>query len=114
MRGNTTQDDEAPQLSTDVLLDLLSHERRRYALACLKRYQTPMPLADLADEVARAEYDADTLRQVPADAVKEIYLDLYHSHIPKLEDAHLLAYSQEQDAVELRCDLSELGIHEFI
>ncbi|WP_425498431.1 DUF7344 domain-containing protein [Natrinema soli] len=79
----------------------MSHERRRFALYCLERYHTPMALADLADEVARLEYDVDTFLQVSGEDVKEIYLDLYHSHIPKMVEVNLLEYSQEKDSVYL-------------
>ncbi len=60
-----------------------------------------MALADLADEVARLEYDVDTFLQVSGEDVKEIYLDLYHSHIPKMVEVNLLEYSQEKDSVYL-------------
>ncbi|WP_425607561.1 DUF7344 domain-containing protein [Natrinema zhouii] len=86
---------------------MLSHERRRSALYCLEKYQTPMALADLADEVARVEYDVATLLQIPGEDVKEIYLDLYHSHIPKMEDANLIEYTQEEDMVCLKHELSD-------
>ncbi|PGF18366.1 hypothetical protein CP556_14740 [Natrinema sp. CBA1119] len=101
-------------LSNDVLSDILSHKRRRFALYCLERYQTPMALADLADEVARLEYDAATLPQIPGEDVKEIYLDLYHSHIPKMEDASFIKYYQEEDMVSLRYEFSDLNLGEFM
>ncbi|UHQ98221.1 hypothetical protein HYG81_19230 (plasmid) [Natrinema zhouii] len=66
-----------------------------------------MALADLADEVARVEYDVATLLQIPGEDVKEIYLDLYHSHIPKMEDANLIEYTQEEDMVCLKHELSD-------
>lgn len=111
---NVTHGDEDKQLSNDVLFDVLSHERRRFALYCLERYQTPISLADLADEVARLEYDAETLLQVSGEDVKEIYLDLYHSHIPRMEEANLLEYSQENDTVCLKYDLSGLKLGKFL
>lgn len=104
---------EATQLSNTVLCDILSHERRQYLLYCLDRYRTPIALADLADEVARLEHDAATLRQVPKDEVKRVYLDLYHTHIPKLDDAALLDYSQDRDAVHLTADLAALDLTEL-
>nr|WP_253513709.1 hypothetical protein [Halorussus vallis]USZ75127.1 hypothetical protein NGM07_17040 [Halorussus vallis] len=102
------------QETYNTLFEVLSHERRRYALYCLETYATPMTLADLADEVARLEHDAETLSEVPAESVKRVYLDLYHSHIPKMEDASLLEYTQEYDAVQLRYDLSALNLRELL
>ncbi|PGF14644.1 hypothetical protein CP556_20680 [Natrinema sp. CBA1119] len=114
MMENVTHEDEDNQLSNDVLFDVLSHERRRFALYCLKRYQTPISLVDLADEVARLEYDAETPLQVSGEDVKEIYLHLYHSHIPRMEEANLLKYSQENDTVYLKSDISDLKPGKFI
>lgn len=83
------------------VFELLSHHRRRYALECLREYENPLPLADLADEVAVRERDAP-LPEISPEAVKRIYLSLYHVHIPKLADAAYVHYSQERDAVSLR------------
>ncbi|MFC6763930.1 DUF7344 domain-containing protein [Natrinema soli] len=114
MLDDISHDDEDGQLTNDVLFNILSHERRRFALYCLERYQTPMALADLADEVARLEYDVDTFLQVSGEDVKEIYLDLYHSHIPKMVEVNVLEYSQEKDSVYLNYELSDLRLEELI
>lgn len=114
MRENVIRISEDKQHSNDVLFDVLSSERRRFALYCLERYQTPMALADLADEVSLMESGADTLLDVSAEQVKETYLDLYHCHIPKLEEANLLNYSQEKDTVYLKYDLSDLQLEKFL
>ncbi|AGB30511.1 hypothetical protein C488_07117 [Natrinema pellirubrum DSM 15624] len=80
--------------------DVLSHHRRRYALQCLREYETPLALADLADEVAVREHDRP-LPEISAEAVKRIYVSLYHTHVPKLADADYVRYSQERDEVAL-------------
>lgn len=114
MIDNVTHFSEENQMPNAVLFDILSHKRRQYILYCLDRYQTPMALADLADEVARLEHDVATLLQIPKEDVKQIYIDLYHSHLPKMEDANLLEYSQDQDTVRLKYDLSDLNIDELV
>lgn len=114
MTDNITQFSEDKQMPNEVLFDILSQKRRLYALYCLERYQTPIALADLADEVARLEHDSSTLHQVPKEAVKRIYLDLYHCHIPKIEEANLLEYNQEHDLVYLKHDLSDLCLADLI
>lgn len=80
--------------------DVLGHHRRRYALQCLREYENPMALADLADEVAVREYDAP-LPEIDAETVKEVYVSLYHAHIPKLADADHVLYYQGRDSVAL-------------
>lgn len=82
----------------DQLMDCLADRHRRYAVDCLREHRT-MTLADLADEVSVREY-GQQLNEIPAETVKEIYLRLYHTHIPKLESAALVEYRQSADAVE--------------
>lgn len=95
-------------VDTDALFDLLADSRRRFVLACLHEYSTPMVLADIADELATWEHDAD-ITDVPAEEVRSIYLSLYHNHVPKMEDVGLVEYSQERDAVELREESDQLA-----
>ncbi|RBI60701.1 hypothetical protein DMJ13_17210 [halophilic archaeon] len=109
MDGNGTQPVEDRQVTSGIPLEILFNKRRRYTVYCLQKYQTPIALADLADEVARLEYDAQTLTQVPKEDVAQIYFDLYHCHIPKMETADLVEYTQELDTVQLLQSIS--GIH---
>lgn len=83
----------------DRLFESLAHRRRRHVLVCLYEHHA-MTLADLADEVAVKVYD-QRLDKIPAETVKQIYLSLYHNHIPKLESANMVRYSQSADSVEL-------------
>ncbi|WP_227375915.1 DUF7344 domain-containing protein [Haladaptatus halobius] len=85
----------------DTLLDVLSYSRRRQILSRLDSGRTPMSLANLADEIVVHERDAP-LAEIPARDVKQVYMSLYHSHVPRLEDADLVEYDQERDAVSLR------------
>lgn len=87
-------------VETDVLFDVLSDSRRRFVIACLRKYATPMALGDIADELAIWEHDAE-ITEIPAAEVTSIYASLYHMHIPKLADAGIVEYSQERDAVTL-------------
>ncbi|MFC6826294.1 DUF7344 domain-containing protein [Halopelagius fulvigenes] len=88
----------APASRLDSLFDVLTDQRRRFALRCLSEYDTPMTLADLADEVAVREQE-QPLTEIPAEDVMQVYLSLYHAHIPKLVDVGVAEYSQEQDLV---------------
>lgn len=86
--------------STDRLFDVLSHARRRSVLYCLRQYENPMALADLADEVAVRENET-VVADVPNEEVTRIYTSLYHSHVPKLENVGLVEYDQDRDTVAL-------------
>lgn len=97
--------------SLDTLFELLSNRRRRYVLSCLNEYENPMALADLADEVAARE-NGTPITQTSAEEVKRIYISLYHTHVPKLERAGVVRYSQERDLVVLEERFEQLGQYE--
>lgn len=84
---------------TSVVYECLSRSRRRYLLYCLNTAGHPLPLADLAEAVA--EMEVETQSELDDEFVKEVYMSLYHAHVPKLADAGLVEYSQEQDEVKL-------------
>lgn len=82
----------------DDVLDVLSAERRRVVLSVLSDLETPLTLPDMADEVAVRENEAP-ITEIAADDVKSIYLELYHTHVPKLTEIGALDYHQETDMV---------------
>lgn len=86
--------------SLDTYFAILSDQRRRRIIDCLREYRNPMALSDLADEVAVREYDT-RITEIPAEKVKQIYTSLYHVHVPKMEDAGLVEYDQDTDLVAL-------------
>lgn len=59
-----------------------------------------MRLPDLAEEVARRKNDT-SVRELSEEEIKQVYMDLWHVHIPKLVEADVVEYNQEQDAVTL-------------
>lgn len=89
-------DEEEPSLSE--LLDALADRRRRRVLRLVSDHQTPLALSDLADEVAAAEHDG-RFTDISGREIKQTYISLYHSHVPKLAAVGLLEYDQEVDAV---------------
>ena len=91
--------EEPDQPSSDGVIRLLADERRRHALRCLLEHDA-LPLADLADEVAVRER-GEPIGEIPAEDVKDVYMSLYHSHVPKLAEANVVAYDQDTDAVAL-------------
>ncbi|MFC7020541.1 MULTISPECIES: DUF7344 domain-containing protein [Haloarcula] len=87
----------------DQVFIALADERRRRALSLLADH-TELTLPDLADEIAEREHRT-SLADIPPEAVCQLYLELYHRHVPQLEAADLVTYSQEQD----RLAVTELG-----
>ncbi len=91
----------------DAYFTVLSNQRRRHVVDCLQEHRNPMALSDLADEVAVREHDSP-VTEIPAEEVSEIQISLYHVHVPKMEDAGLVDYDQDDDLVTLVEDGQEL------
>ncbi|WP_436910634.1 DUF7344 domain-containing protein [Halosimplex marinum] len=93
-----------PTAASDPVTDafgLLDHRYRRYVVETLERHDCELTLADLADEVARREHDRP-VSEIDSETVSELYLALYHTHVPKLAEGDAVRYDQESDTVEPR------------
>lgn len=89
-----------PDLSPDLIFDLLSSPRRRMVLYYLREHGGSSTVTELAEEIASLEYD------VPADELsrqqrKRVYVSLYQTHVPKLAEAGVIDYDEESSEVRL-------------
>lgn len=83
----------------DQVFELLEDKRRRYALYHLEREDDPVPLDDLAEQVAAWETDAP---RAPAEEKQEdVKLELYHDDLPEASEASYVRYDPEEKVVEL-------------
>lgn len=90
-----------PDASAETLDDafaLLADQRRRLLLTVMRTYDEALTLPDAAEEVAIRE-TGHTVTNISPERVTEVYLSLYHDHLPRLVDAGLLEYDQERDLV---------------
>lgn len=90
----------------DVVFEALAHQRRRYLVQCLR--EEPRALSDVAMEVAAQETDSPTADQ-PTDLAQDVYLSLYHRHVPKLEEAGIVQYDHDKKVVALTDHEERLG-----
>ncbi|WP_225334281.1 DUF7344 domain-containing protein [Halomicrobium urmianum] len=81
----------------DDVYRALVDERRRIVLSVLREHHT-VPLPDLAEFVAESEFDED-VAAIPGEDVRDVYMSLYHTHVPLLEAAELVRYEQSDDVV---------------
>ena len=81
-RGTET----AKTLEGDVPGPVLADSRRRYVIDCLEEYEEVATLSELARDVAVRE-DNCTVADVSEDRLEYVRNDLYHKHLPKLDDA---------------------------
>lgn len=84
--------------SRDRVHSLLATCRRRYFLYCLYLYANPMPLLDVAGQIA--EWEHGEPEDELLDERMDVYISLYHNHVPKLVDADVVAYDRSEDVVE--------------
>jgi len=89
-----------PELSQDVVFDVLSSSRRRYVLYYLSQREQPVELPSLAEEVAAWETES-TVEDLSSQERKRVYVSLYQTHIPKLEEVGLVDYDQDTGEVSL-------------
>jgi len=82
-------DDVSPELRLSDAYRLLSVYRRRLALEALESRDVPVPLEDLAAEIARREAALDDLSPETSERVA---VDLHHCHLPMLADAGVVDY----------------------
>jgi len=93
--------EDSPSAPLTNALDILTNERRRHVLRVVGDQGEAMTLPDVADEVAVREYGRP-LPDIEPETVTEIYISIYHDHLPRLVDANLLSYDQERDLVHPR------------
>lgn len=103
---NSERPDVDDRLSLDHIHDLLTARRRRYTLYCLYLHANPMRLPDVAEQVAEWEHGVSGEERL--DERLRTYDELYHTHVPKLDDANVVAYSQSEDTVELARNIAQL------
>jgi hypothetical protein len=103
---------ESGSVTVDDLFDVLADERRRLALYCLDTRGGSVALAELAAEVARLErgIDEGESTRLPDEDVQPVYLDLYHAHVPKMEENGVVEYDPDTGTVGLRPVLEGLDV----
>lgn len=98
MKTETTEIDNHSideNLTATTIFDLLSDRRRRYLLHYLSGQVGAVELSDLAEQIALWE---GTLSN---DRYERVCTGLFHSHLPRLEDAGVVRYDATRETVEL-------------
>lgn len=94
---------DEPSATDDVSLNdtyrVLSHPHRKHIVDFLDSHGS-VSLPDLAEYLACCEHQ-EPLDEIPEDDVLSIYISLWHNHIPKMADAGLIRYDQEEDMVSI-------------
>ncbi|PCR91386.1 DUF7344 domain-containing protein [Natrinema ejinorense] len=103
--GATGQDDQSRE---GEIFDLLSNQRRRYAIHYCKREGEPVPLGDLAEHVAAWELEKEVAEITSAER-KRVYTSLQQTHLPTLERADVIEFDDR--TIELTDEAAELDVY---
>ena len=95
------------KLSRDRVFDILSSPRRRYVLYYLREHGGPVELTDLAEKLAAWENDT-TVADLSPQARKRVYVSLYQTHVPKLQEAGLIDYDSDSGELSTAADDSSV------
>lgn len=85
--------------SLNLIFTLLSNQRRRRVVTVLLERESPIALHELVTAVASWETDETEWADVSADLTDEVAAALHHVHLPKLDEADLIDYDTETNAV---------------
>jgi hypothetical protein len=91
----SSKTDELPR---GGLFEVLSSDRRRYLIYFLQASGGEADLRDLARLIAARENGTDP-EDISDKEQKRVYISLYQSHVPKLEDYDLVEYDSEKKRV---------------
>lgn len=95
----TNPDEGLSSAELDALLDLLQHSHRRLVIDELVDADGAVPLAELAEAVARRE--ATDGGGTDAPDVDGVRLSLAHSHLPRLRDAGVARFDADEGVAAL-------------
>jgi len=102
--STTGSDDEAEtdeELTRDDIFHVLQCRRRRLVLKYLHEYSgdEPADMSDIAEHIAALEHDT-TVDALRSKQRQRVYIALYQSHLPKMDDAGVVEYNQDRGLVE--------------
>jgi hypothetical protein len=87
---------------------LLSNERRQHVIEFLRMAGGTISTGELAQRIAVAETGESP---PPRNIVKSVDVALHQTHLPKLDDAELVAYHTDSMTVELLERGEEVGVY---
>ncbi len=82
------------------LFDVFSNARRRRTVQYLKQRNGSCDLSSLVEQVAAWENDTDP-ETVTRTQRRRVYISLYQTHLPMLEDHGIVDWNSEDHAIEL-------------
>lgn len=94
--------------SKDELFQILSNSRRRYIIYYLSEGGNELSLKSLATKIAAVESDVSE-SDITSDERQRVYISLYQTHLPKLEEAGIVTYDEDERTVALTDEVLDSG-----
>ena len=86
--------------SLDEIFDILSSERRRYAIYYLHEQNGPVAVEELANIISKWEDDPPT-QDSSWDEINKLQIDLIHNQLPKTAEVEFVQYHPEQGTIQV-------------
>lgn len=95
---STAEKADAPTLSDDDVFEVLCNRRRRLVVEYLLKGDGTVTAGDLAEYIAAVE-NGVTLQAVSSSDRKSVYVSLYQTHLPLLDDVNVVDYDDGRKRV---------------
>ncbi|WP_312907039.1 DUF7344 domain-containing protein [Natronosalvus caseinilyticus] len=99
-------------ISTDTAIHIVANQRRRSVLTQLiENERNDVGLDVLAKHLSPENPPPDSVETANSE---RLLLDLYHNHLPKLEDAGLVEYDDRTETVRYHPNERVEKLHQFV
>ena len=106
----TARSSGSDQLTPDEIFEVLSNHRRRMVLYYLRQHGGSSTVNELADQIASMENEVPP-EDLTSQQRKRVYVSLYQTHLPKLDDMNIINYDVEAGTVELTNQSTEMDAY---
>jgi hypothetical protein len=93
--------------SLDQVFDVLSKQRRRYALYALDQADEPLEIEELAERIRQWESEQ---AETDTEPFEDVLLGLRHSDLPKADQAEYIEYDHSTGEIKITGDSAEFEI----
>lgn len=90
--------EEPEALSPDDIFHILQTNRRRDAISYLLDREGPVKMSDIAEHVSAKEHET-TVAELTSTQRQRVYIPLYQSHLPKLDEKGVIDYDKPRGIV---------------
>lgn len=92
------QPDATPELPPDDVFHILQTNRRRDVISYLLDEDEPVKMGHLAEVIAAKEHGT-TVAQLTSTQRQRVYIPLYQTHLPKLDEKGVIDYNKSRGIV---------------